>query len=86
MVDMISNFGVTIFLFLSSFSLGRFFFNLLILGWLQICGKKERHSTLLSLLQSDAPQSAIIFVGEQVSITYLSQCFDLCRLETSHVK
>ncbi|KAM7462750.1 hypothetical protein LguiA_030871 [Lonicera macranthoides] len=30
-----------------------------------ICGKKERHSTLLSLLQSDAPQSAIIFVGEQ---------------------
>ncbi|KAL3505880.1 hypothetical protein ACH5RR_031262 [Cinchona calisaya] len=30
-----------------------------------ICGKGERHSVLLSLLQSDAPQSAIIFVGEQ---------------------
>ncbi|KAL3828819.1 hypothetical protein ACJIZ3_017621 [Penstemon smallii] len=30
-----------------------------------ICGKTERHSTLLHILQSDAPQSAIIFVGEQ---------------------
>ncbi|KAK4482894.1 hypothetical protein RD792_010067 [Penstemon davidsonii] len=30
-----------------------------------ICGRTERHSTLLHLLQSDAPQSAIIFVGEQ---------------------
>lgn len=30
-----------------------------------ICDKNERHSTLLSLLQADAPQSAIIFVGEQ---------------------
>ncbi|KAG8373041.1 hypothetical protein BUALT_Bualt12G0129600 [Buddleja alternifolia] len=30
-----------------------------------ICGKRERHSTLLHLLQSDAPQSAIIFIGEQ---------------------
>ncbi|KAK6130337.1 hypothetical protein DH2020_035929 [Rehmannia glutinosa] len=30
-----------------------------------ICGKRERYSTLLHLLQSDAPQSAIIFVGEQ---------------------
>ncbi|KAK2988968.1 hypothetical protein RJ640_000768 [Escallonia rubra] len=29
------------------------------------CGKNERHSTLLSLLQSDAPKSAIVFVGEQ---------------------
>ncbi|KAI5650561.1 hypothetical protein M9H77_36566 [Catharanthus roseus] len=30
-----------------------------------VCKKKEKHSTLLSLLLSDAPQSAIIFVGEQ---------------------
>ncbi|KAL2484597.1 DEAD-box ATP-dependent RNA helicase 58 [Abeliophyllum distichum] len=30
-----------------------------------VCGKTERHSTLLHLLRSDAPQSAIIFVGEQ---------------------
>ncbi|CAK9173654.1 unnamed protein product [Ilex paraguariensis] len=30
-----------------------------------ICGKKERHTALLSLLQSDAPQCAIIFVGVQ---------------------
>ncbi|XAR57227.1 RNA helicase [Bertholletia excelsa] len=30
-----------------------------------ICGKSERHQTLLSFLESDAPQSAIIFVGEQ---------------------
>ncbi|PSR92717.1 DEAD-box ATP-dependent RNA helicase [Actinidia chinensis var. chinensis] len=30
-----------------------------------ICDKDERPQTLLSLLKSDAPQSAIIFVGEQ---------------------
>lgn len=30
-----------------------------------ICDKNERHATLLSLVQSDSPQSAIIFVGEQ---------------------
>ncbi|XP_071940405.1 DEAD-box ATP-dependent RNA helicase 58, chloroplastic isoform X4 [Coffea arabica] len=30
-----------------------------------VCGKRERHSTLLLLLQSDAPQFAIVFVGEQ---------------------
>ncbi|CDO99013.1 unnamed protein product [Coffea canephora] len=30
-----------------------------------VCGERERHSTLLLLLQSDAPQSAIVFVGEQ---------------------
>ncbi|CAL8081975.1 unnamed protein product [Prunus armeniaca] len=30
-----------------------------------ICLKNRRHETLLSLLQSDAPQSAIVFVGEQ---------------------
>ncbi|KAF8392432.1 hypothetical protein HHK36_022774 [Tetracentron sinense] len=30
-----------------------------------ICSKNERHQTLLSLLQSDAPKSGIIFVGEQ---------------------
>ncbi|KAL0414573.1 UNVERIFIED_CONTAM: DEAD-box ATP-dependent RNA helicase 58, chloroplastic [Sesamum radiatum] len=30
-----------------------------------VCDKRERNSTLLHLLQSDAPQSAIIFVGEQ---------------------
>ncbi|GFP84000.1 dead-box ATP-dependent RNA helicase 58 chloroplastic [Phtheirospermum japonicum] len=30
-----------------------------------ICGKRERYSTLLHLLRSDVPQSAIIFVGEQ---------------------
>ncbi|XP_059632544.1 DEAD-box ATP-dependent RNA helicase 58, chloroplastic isoform X2 [Cornus florida] len=30
-----------------------------------ICSKKSRHATLLSLLQSDSPMSAIIFVGEQ---------------------
>lgn len=29
------------------------------------CSKKQRHQTLLSLLQSDAPKSGIIFVGEQ---------------------
>lgn len=36
------------------------------LCWLQICGKDERHQALLSLLKSDMPQSAIIFVSEQV--------------------
>ncbi|KAI3496476.1 hypothetical protein L1887_38840 [Cichorium endivia] len=30
-----------------------------------ICSRNERHSVLLSLLKSDAPQSAIIFVNEQ---------------------
>ncbi|XP_058208492.1 DEAD-box ATP-dependent RNA helicase 58, chloroplastic [Rhododendron vialii] len=30
-----------------------------------ICGKDERHQALLSLLKSDMPQSAIIFVSEQ---------------------
>ncbi|XP_044484858.1 DEAD-box ATP-dependent RNA helicase 58, chloroplastic isoform X2 [Mangifera indica] len=30
-----------------------------------ICSKKMKHETLLSLLKSDAPESAIIFVGEQ---------------------
>uniref|UniRef100_A0A2P2KK41 RNA helicase n=1 Tax=Rhizophora mucronata TaxID=61149 RepID=A0A2P2KK41_RHIMU len=30
-----------------------------------ICDKKQRHQTLLSLLQSDTPKSGIIFVGEQ---------------------
>lgn len=30
-----------------------------------VCDKRERNSTLLHLLQSDAPKSAIIFVGEQ---------------------
>ncbi|KAL6581780.1 DEAD-box ATP-dependent RNA helicase 58, chloroplastic [Orobanche minor] len=31
------------------------------------CGKRERYSTLLHLLQSDRPHSAIIFVGHQVA-------------------
>ncbi|XP_062168489.1 DEAD-box ATP-dependent RNA helicase 58, chloroplastic isoform X2 [Alnus glutinosa] len=30
-----------------------------------ICGKSRRHKTLLSILHSDAPESSIIFVGEQ---------------------
>ncbi|KAJ4847294.1 DEAD-box ATP-dependent RNA helicase 58, chloroplastic [Turnera subulata] len=30
-----------------------------------LCSKKQKHQTLLSLLQSDAPKSGIIFVGEQ---------------------
>ncbi|KAK9076923.1 hypothetical protein SSX86_005258 [Deinandra increscens subsp. villosa] len=30
-----------------------------------VCSRSERHSALSSLLQSDAPQSAIIFVNEQ---------------------
>lgn len=30
-----------------------------------ICGKKMKYQTLLSLIQSDAPESGIIFVGEQ---------------------
>ncbi|WCJ23700.1 DEAD-box ATP-dependent RNA helicase 58 chloroplastic [Euphorbia peplus] len=30
-----------------------------------VCSKKTRHQALLSLLQSDAPESAIVFVGEQ---------------------
>ncbi|KAK1431598.1 hypothetical protein QVD17_08067 [Tagetes erecta] len=30
-----------------------------------ICSRSEKHSALLSLLQSDTPQSAIIFVNEQ---------------------
>ncbi|GKV38551.1 hypothetical protein SLEP1_g46449 [Rubroshorea leprosula] len=30
-----------------------------------ICSRKEKHRILLSLLQSDAPQYGIIFVGEQ---------------------
>lgn len=32
----------------------------------QICSKKERLYVLLSLLERDAPKSAIIFVAEQV--------------------
>ncbi|KAI8008456.1 hypothetical protein LOK49_LG07G00715 [Camellia lanceoleosa] len=32
---------------------------------LVMCGKNERHQTLVSLLQSDAPHSAIIFVSTQ---------------------
>ncbi|KAH9765216.1 DEAD-box ATP-dependent RNA helicase 58 [Citrus sinensis] len=31
----------------------------------EICGKKMKYQTLLSLIQSDAPESGIIFVGEQ---------------------
>ncbi|KAH9682865.1 DEAD-box ATP-dependent RNA helicase 58 [Citrus sinensis] len=31
----------------------------------EICGKKMKHQTLLSLIQSDAPESGIIFVAEQ---------------------
>ncbi|RXH80376.1 hypothetical protein DVH24_041523 [Malus domestica] len=38
----------------------------------EICRKNRRNKALLSLLQSDAPQSSIIFVGEQVFITYPS--------------
>uniref|UniRef100_A0A2N9HNQ5 RNA helicase n=1 Tax=Fagus sylvatica TaxID=28930 RepID=A0A2N9HNQ5_FAGSY len=30
-----------------------------------ICDKNKRHQTLLSLIKSDAPESGIIFVGEQ---------------------
>ncbi|CAN7121610.1 unnamed protein product [Brassica rapa subsp. narinosa] len=30
-----------------------------------VCGKKNKHQILLALLESDAPESAIIFVGEQ---------------------
>lgn len=30
-----------------------------------VCGKKNKHQVLLALLESDAPESAIIFVGEQ---------------------
>ncbi|GAV84599.1 DEAD domain-containing protein/Helicase_C domain-containing protein [Cephalotus follicularis] len=30
-----------------------------------VCGKERKHQILLSLLQSDAPESAIIFVNEQ---------------------
>ncbi|KAE8668082.1 DEAD-box ATP-dependent RNA helicase 58 [Hibiscus syriacus] len=30
-----------------------------------ICGRKEKHQLLISLLQSDLPKSGIIFVGEQ---------------------
>ncbi|KAF7837246.1 DEAD-box ATP-dependent RNA helicase 58, chloroplastic isoform X1 [Senna tora] len=30
-----------------------------------VCRNKQRHQTLLSLIQSDAPESGIIFVGEQ---------------------
>ncbi|XP_050217199.1 DEAD-box ATP-dependent RNA helicase 58, chloroplastic isoform X2 [Mercurialis annua] len=30
-----------------------------------ICSKNQRHQNLLSLLQSDAPRSAIVFVGDQ---------------------
>lgn len=34
--------------------------------YVQICTKKERLHVLLSLLERDAPKSAIIFVAEQV--------------------
>ncbi|CAA7061960.1 unnamed protein product [Microthlaspi erraticum] len=30
-----------------------------------VCGKSNKHQVLLALLESDAPESAIIFVGEQ---------------------
>lgn len=30
-----------------------------------VCNKRERHSTLLSLLQIDGPQSAMVFTGQQ---------------------
>nr|XP_024931537.2 DEAD-box ATP-dependent RNA helicase 58, chloroplastic isoform X2 [Ziziphus jujuba var. spinosa] len=33
--------------------------------WTKLCAKNRRQQTLLSLLQSDAPDSGIIFVGEQ---------------------
>ncbi|GMY27438.1 DEAD-box ATP-dependent RNA helicase 58, chloroplastic isoform X1 [Fagus crenata] len=33
--------------------------------WTKICEKNKRHQTLLSLIKSDAPESGIIFVGEQ---------------------
>lgn len=42
---------------------------------IQICGNKDKYSTLLHLLQSDAPHSAIIFVGEQVSVSYPCQVY-----------
>ncbi|KAL6497800.1 DEAD-box ATP-dependent RNA helicase 58, chloroplastic [Orobanche hederae] len=38
------------------------------------CGKRERYSTLLHLLQSDRPHSAIIFVGQQVATNVLKGC------------
>lgn len=31
-----------------------------------MCEKTNKHQVLLALLESDAPESAIIFVGEQV--------------------
>ncbi|TYH50044.1 hypothetical protein ES332_D10G177600v1 [Gossypium tomentosum] len=34
-----------------------------------ICGRKAKHQVLLSLLQSDLPESGIIFVGEQVQLS-----------------
>ncbi|KAE8724200.1 glucose-1-phosphate adenylyltransferase large subunit 1 [Hibiscus syriacus] len=36
----------------------------------EICGRKEKHQLLISLLQSDLPKSGIIFVGEQVCTAY----------------
>lgn len=43
----------------------------------QTCCKGEKYSTLHHLLQSDAPQSAIIFVGEQVSVSQPCQVYTL---------
>lgn len=36
----------------------------------QVCNRREKNPMLLSLLQTDSPESAIIFVSEQVSIFY----------------
>ncbi|XP_024948158.1 DEAD-box ATP-dependent RNA helicase 58, chloroplastic isoform X2 [Citrus sinensis] len=43
----------------------RFLHNCIQQKWTKICGKKMKYQTLLSLIQSDAPESGIIFVGEQ---------------------
>lgn len=37
-----------------------------------MCEKTNKHQVLLALLESDAPESAIIFVGEQVLGTSIS--------------
>jgi hypothetical protein len=38
--------------------------------WGQICTKEERLQVLLQLLDRDGPKSGIIFVSEQVRLSY----------------
>lgn len=52
----------------------------------QICGKNRKHQVLLSLVESDAPKSSIIFVSEQVCIHISFPIYCICYLLVSNEK